>query len=228
MAMPHAEGFTDAVRGTTGLFGFDLETGELRHKHLVGSPQDQHGFDDLAVDGQGRVFVSDALSGGIWSTTADGKSLTPFLPAATFLNPNGLAVSADGRFLYVSDYPRDAILAVDTASRNVQPLRHEQTFTLYAADGLIADGQSLIIIQNGMSPYRIVRLTLDASGTRVDDSRILEMNNPRWDEPTLGTVADRELYYVGISQWSHFNDETGEPDLKALQEPVIFRLRLDP
>ncbi len=228
MAMPQAEGFSADVRGTTGLFAFDLDSGVLRRKHIVGAPEDQHGFDDLTIDEQGRVFVSDALAGGIWWTSPDGNTLTPFLPAGTFLNPNGLAIGDGGRFLYVSDYPRDAILAVDLTSRAIQPIAHGATLTLYAADGLVAHGNSLLIIQNGVAPYRIARLTLDSSGTSIADFTILEMNNPQWDEPTLGAVIGNDLYYVGVSQWGRFNEETGEPDLKSLRQPLIFRLRLAP
>lgn len=228
MALPQVEGFGPDLIGRSGLYAFDLETGRLRRRLLMGAPDDPHGFDDLALAHDGRVFVSDGASGGIWSVAPDAGTLDTFLPAGTFLNPNGLALSNDGSRLYVSDYPRDSLSVVDVASRAIRPVAHGRDVSMYSIDGLVTHGDSLIAIQNGLTPHRVIQLFLDRHGAAVTGSRILEMNNPAWNEPTLGVMVGTSFYYVASSQWGRFDETTGAPDRPHLQPPLIFRTIVPP
>lgn len=228
MALPQVEGFGTDLKGRSGLYAFDLDTGSLRRKLLMGSPDDPHGFDDLAIAHDGRIFVSDGASGGIWSVAPEATTLDAFLPAGTFLNPNGLALSNDGSRLYVSDYPRDSLSVVDVANRAIRQVAHGRDVSLYSIDGLVAHGDSLIAIQNGLTPHRVIQLFLDRDGATVTGSRILEMNNPDWNEPTLGVMVGTSFYYVASSQWGRFDESTGAPDRTRLQPSLILRAIVPP
>jgi hypothetical protein len=52
------------------------------------------------------------------------------------------------------------------------------------------------------------------------------MNHAAFNEPTLGVVVGKELFYVANSQWGSFDKEVIWPADK-LKEPVILRLDLD-
>lgn len=82
-----------------GLVEVDLERGAVAARHAA--PGSQF-LNDLAVDGEGRVYVSDLFTDTVWRL-AEGR-LEPWLATAELLGPNGLHV--DGERLYVAAWGR--------------------------------------------------------------------------------------------------------------------------
>ncbi len=111
-------------------------------------------------------------------------------------------------------------------TKAVSPISPAADTALIGIDGLYFYKQSLVAIQNGTNPHRVIRLFLGPKHREIVKSEILEANNPLFDEPTLGVLVKNELYYVANSQWETINKK-GElaPDDK-LREPVILKLRL--
>ena len=107
---------------------------------------------------------------------------------------------------------------------------HTQPF-LVGIDGLVAYRGDLIAIQNGLTPHRILRLTLSRDHTAITRVTPVVMNHPRFDEPTVGVVvaASREhdlpagFYYVANSQWGAFGPRAPEAATRA--PPAILRYR---
>jgi hypothetical protein len=93
-------------------------------------------------------------------------------------------------------------------------------------DGLYLVDGSLVGIQNGIEPHRVVRLRLDATANRVERAEILERARPDYAEPTLGVVVGRDLYYVAASQWEKFRDDGTIEAPESLRPPLVLRLRL--
>ena len=91
---------------------------------------------------------------------------------------------------------------------------------------LMAKYASLVGIQNGLEPHRVLRLRLDPEKGRIVEGTILERANPAFDEPTLGVVVGRDFFYVANSQYEAFGED-GRPDPRRLKETVILELRLD-
>jgi len=82
-------------------------------------------------------------------------------------------------------------------------------------------------VQNGIEPHRVVRLTLSADGARIVKGRILEMNNPLFDEPTLGVAANGAFYYVADSQGGKFlKSPDGVPESEQ-REVVVLKVPLE-
>ncbi|HRI72498.1 MAG TPA: hypothetical protein PK156_50025 [Polyangium sp.] len=52
------------------------------------------------------------------------------------------------------------------------------------------------------------------------------MNQPPFDEPTLGVVVGRDFFYVANSQWGHFTKGVLDP-VDKLKEPVILKMALE-
>jgi len=93
-------------------------------------------------------------------------------------------------------------------------------------DGLYGVGGDLVGVQNGVTPYRVVRLHLDGDGRRIMSADVLERARPDYAEPTLGVVVGRTLYYVANSQWERFRDDGTIDAPDALRNPLVLRLPL--
>ena len=225
-AEPVMERYATADENATGVFAFDIRTGALAHKFVLPERSPAHRFDDLTVAANGRVFASDGGSGIVYSLEPAGTALEVFVPAGTIQGPNGLATTPDGRWLYVSDYA-GYVFRVDTATKAVTRLAAPPDVALYGIDGLAWHNGSLIGVQNGVDPARIVRLDLSADGTRIDAARIIDMNQPRVAEPTIGVVVDGHYYYVANSFGALLRKPNSTLADQPLEDPVILKLKMD-
>ena len=225
-AMPHMDGFRKGDPPASGLFEFDLDTGKLRREYRPPASDPPAAFDDLTVAPDGRVYVNDGRNPRIWTLAPGGAALEIFLESDVFRGTQGLAVTPDGRSLYVSDYSR--LFRVDVASKRVTPIAVPPNAALNGVDGLVYAGGSLYGIQNGVEPHRVTRLDLGADGATVAGAKILVMNHPDFDEPTLGVAADGALYFTANSQGGKFQNEKTPITPGAMQDAVILKLPLAP
>ncbi len=180
---------------------------------------------DLTVGPDGTVYASDPIGGGIYQTRPGARTLETLIAPGTLRSPQGLAVSADGTRLYVSDY-RYGLAVIDLASGSVKRLASDVPVALDGIDGLWRYGSELIAVQNGTAPMRIVGLRLSPEGTRITARRVLEQAHPEWTEPLGGSIALGTLYYVGNGQWERFDKGAPKPDAPPLPTQ-IRRLPLD-
>jgi len=96
--------------------------------------------------------------------------------------------------MYVADREM-GILVADIKGGRAGTLALPDNFNIGGIDGLYLWDNHLIIIQNGIKPQRVMRLKLDASGTRVEAVRPLAVAQAEFDYPSFGTMKGNELYY---------------------------------
>ncbi len=224
-AVPQMQGFTPADSGRSALLRFELRTGKLAGRLPVPPDGRAHSLGDVAVSRSGDVYATDSRAPAIYRVAAGSDSMELFLESPLLLSAQGLALSPDERLLYVADYSR-GILLVDLAARTASAIGVADTVLTLGIDGLYYHAGGLIGIQNGVTPHRVVRLELSADGRSIVRAVPLERSHPRHEEPTLGAVVGRELYYVANSQWERFGQDgrIAQPD--SLHQPVVLRLRL--
>jgi sugar lactone lactonase YvrE len=170
----------------------------------------------------GDVITSDSRTPAVYRLrTLDGV-LEPIALRGRLLSPQGLATSADGRALYLADYAL-GIVRIDLSNGAMTVLPYPEDATLLGVDGLYRHGRTLIGIQNGVSPHRVVAMALNPDGKRIDRVVVLEANHPLFAEPTLGVLRGDTLFYVANSEWERFSDP-GTAD--SASEPRVLRLVL--
>lgn len=222
-AIPQMQGYDPGLDGKTALLRIDLKTGKLLTRY---APPDSvpHAFGDLCVASDGTVYVADSY-GGVFRLPAGGASLEPLTPAGALISAQGLALSADGRLLYLSDYA-SGLYAYELATGRLHRLNMPEQVSPYYVDGLKLHGHSLIATQNGAEPQRLVRFRLGPDGLTVSGVDVLESAQPLVPEPTLFTLVGDELYLVANAQWSRFDDKGNLAPPEKLEKPVIVRLPL--
>lgn len=216
------QGATAGDAGRSALFAFDLDSGRLRAKLGPAAGGDAT-FDDVAVAPDGTAYVSDSSNGTIYAALPGTKTLTMILPPGQLGSPQGMALSADGKILYVSDYGR-GIFALDLRAGIVLRLRVPAASVLLGFDGLQRSGNCLIAVQNGVEPHRVVSLRLAGDGLGIEQVRVLEANTALLDEPTLGTITPDGFLYIANSQDGKFRNAHGDFSKYAAAEPVVLRI----
>ena len=165
---------------------------------------------DVAIAPDGSVYASDAAGGGVYVCKPGCTALEPLVATGTFRSAQGMAVSRDGRTLYVADYGR-GLFRVDLkkpkAAILIAPLK--------GIDGLVRQNDALLAIING-DGRRIVRLNFDAHG-QVSSELLATSQGP--GDPTLGVIIAGQLVYIADAQWDRF-DRSGKSIAKARETTI--------
>jgi hypothetical protein len=203
-----------------GLIALDLDSQRVVRR--IAAP-DGVSLADIAVAPDGTVYASDPVGGGLYRLSPGAGRIETLVAPGRLRGPQGIAVTADGRRLYVADYGY-GIAIVDPASGAVARLASDRPMMLDGVDGLfLADG-ALVAIQNGTRPLRIVRIRLDAEGLRATGLEVIEQAHRQWGEPTLGQLRDGDLIYVADAQWERFGPGgaiVGDEPLRATAIRIV-------
>ena len=92
-------------------------------------------------------------------------------------------------------------MVVDLEGKQARLLEVPATFNVGGIDGIYLNNNRLFVIQNGISPQRVMRLQLDSSGTKVASVAPLAVALPEFDLPSFGAIEGEDLYYFANSQW---------------------------
>ena len=221
-ALAFQAGYDSADAGRSALLAYDLRSGRLMRR--MDAPRDTgHFLSDLAVAPTGEVYVSDNAAQQVYVARPGADSLEVLVPRGALANAQNPAVSPDGRRLFVGDLFL-GVVAVDLATRRVDLLPKAPDAAVCCMDGLYVAGRSLIAVQNGTVPQRIVRFPVDEGFTRIVGSEVLEQG-PQLGMPTHCTVAGDVLYCIANSGAERIDGNTVRDD-PAARPPAIMRLRL--
>ncbi|MBV9506389.1 MAG: SMP-30/gluconolactonase/LRE family protein [Acidobacteriia bacterium] len=193
----------------SALIDYDLASARVIRKYAVAGSG--HAFNDLAIAASGDVYLTDTRASTVWQLANGSAGLTRF--PGRFESANGLALSPDGRLLYVSTFP-DGITIVDLKTRTAAPITRPAGLCLAAIDGLYFHTGALIAIQNGFMTPRIARFSLSRSLRTIEGFEILERRNPLFEGVTTGVVAGDQFFYMANIQ---DDKETGFDPIKVLR-----------
>ncbi|HEY6243252.1 MAG TPA: SMP-30/gluconolactonase/LRE family protein [Pyrinomonadaceae bacterium] len=215
--------FNPQDKGKTALIKYDLRSGKVLARFESGDSTKPHWFGDLVINSAGDVYTSDSVTAAVYVVRHDGNELETLLEGEPFVSPQGLDFTPDEKKLFLADYAKGVFL-IDLITKKVTSISAD--FTLLGIDGLYYYRGSLIGVQNGVNPERVIKLSLSQDLTRFDHFATLEANNPAFDEPTLGVLLKDRFYVIANSQWGAI-DEAGHlaPDDK-LKYPIILKIKL--
>jgi len=224
-AIKTIERYDDADSGRAAVIAFDTRSGKRVRRADLASDGRAHVLGDMTVAGDGTVYVTDSVGGGVYRLRPGAAALDTVLAPGTFTSPQSPVLAPGGRRLVIPDYPR-GLAAVEIASGKVTWLPKPRTFASGGIDGLYWTGRGLIAVQNGTSPRRVLWLDTDAQLTRVTGWRVLEQATDRLGEPSHGVIAGHDFFFLGDTGWDRVgDDEVMKTDAESTA-PVILRMTL--
>ena len=185
-----AENF-DAERPTnSGLFAFDLASGALKHEYLIA--EGGFGLNDVALGPNGEVYASGQ---DLHVLDAERDALVPLVTEPAVFGSNGIAAHPNGQALVFSSYPV-GLGVIDLTTRSMRFLDTPGGTSLYGIDGMYWYDDGVVAIQNGIEPWRLLKLTVDDDLTAVTDVRTIEIAAPA-ATPTTGAIVGDIIHYIG-------------------------------
>jgi sugar lactone lactonase YvrE len=194
-------GFSIPDQGRSALFEYDLKTLELVRRYPVPVDGLSHSLGNMALAPNGDIYVADGLFPVIYRKAADADKLQPMASLQGLVSLRGITLSSDGNVLYIADHEM-GISVIDLKRQAVGKLIAPETLNLGGIDGINFSDGHLVIIQNGISPQRVMRLTLDPTLTQVETIAPLAVALEAFDFPNFGTIVGDDLWFFGNSQWA--------------------------
>ena len=223
---PHQRDFDPQVPGETGLFVFDVDSGELLWKFVRPQEGPLDVFNDVVLTPEGDAFVSGFFSRKIFRADSERQTVEMFLELPEGHRPNGLDLSDDGRFLFVAS--NGNIVVVDPITAEWYELEVPDGENFVGIDGLYFYDHSLIAIQGkrgyGEEGTRVARLFLAKGYDRVERIEVLDDDHPLYEQPTTGVLDEHALYYIANSQFTKFDENFKLAPKRELSDVVVLRL----
>jgi hypothetical protein len=221
-AIPQALGYDSTMAGRASIFRYNLRTGALERRYDMPSAE-AHGAGDIAVAENGDLYIADSRTGAVW-VIRGGGNLQQLVQEGEFMSPQGPVMSNDGKHLYISDYVR-GIARIDRQSGKVEWVRHAPTIALNGIDGLsMQDPQTLVGVQNGTNPNRVIRISLDASGLVALKAEVVAQKEGAIDEPTHGVFVGRDYYFIANGGYGSFGDDGKIVQGARAVAPVVMKI----
>ncbi len=221
--MPEAIGFSKEIEGRSALLKYSLESGALLKRYDLKTDA-KHALGDLTISSSGDIYASDGFGPVYWiEHTRD--TIETLFDKGTFRSPQTPALSPDEKRLFVPDYSR-GITVVDLATKQWKLLEHPNELSLGGIDGLYLKDRTMLAVQNGTTPPRLIRMSLDDSLTRVTQWETVEANWPGLGAPTHGVVVGDQFYFIANSGWDRMNDDGSVKQGAAFEAPQIRQMKI--
>jgi hypothetical protein len=221
--MPEMENYDS--NSISSVFKFDIKTGKLLEKYTPDPSMKNSVFGDLILNKKGEAFISDTQTNTIFKVNESIKNLEAYFTSKEFWNIQGITFSDDETYLFIADYIK-GLFRLNTQTKELVPLIREPFASLKAIDGLIWYQNSLIAIQNGITPMRVTRYFLNPALDKITRFEIIDRDHPSFNEPTNGCLIDNMLYYVSNSQWGGYDEKHQLKPVDQLQDIIILKTDL--
>ena len=217
-----AIGYDPTMAGKSSVFRFDLRTGAMLQRYDM-PLSEAHGAGDIAVAENGDLFIADTQEGSLFVIRQGGR-IQPLVPKGELMSPQNPAIAADGKSLYLADYAR-GIARVDRTTGRVQWLSHPRDVALNGIDGLTrSNARTLIGVQNGTNPNRVIAISLDETGSRVTRVETVAQNDSSIREPTHGVFVGSDYYFIANGGFGAFGNDGALRQGERAIAPVIMKI----
>ncbi|MDO1450414.1 SMP-30/gluconolactonase/LRE family protein [Rhodocytophaga aerolata] len=211
--------------GNSAIFKYDLTNQKLLKKYLLPGGQQKQLLNDLVILKNGDVYATNSEAGAVYKIPKATDQLEIFIKPGIFIYPNGIALSPDGSKLYIAHFA--GISVADLSKGTSAEMTHPENTTIAGIDGLSVYDNSLIGVQNGVMPQRIIQMHLNPTYNGLTKVDVLEANHPLFEKiPTTGVVVGNAFYFIANSQLRSMDEQGNILPLDQLQETVILKLTL--
>lgn len=221
-AMPEMKDFSNEMDGKNQILKIEISTRKIIKTFTI---EGKHVLGDLIIAKNGDIYISDSVAPHIYKMTNETISMFKDLKNEA-LNLQGLAFNADESKLFIADYLNGIMVVEMKDDFKTSWLPFPEGTSRKGIDGLLYHKNSLIAIQNGVVPIRIVKYNLNSDNHQITGFNVLDNNRPVFNEPALATISKGKLYFFANSPWA-FYDDMKQLDETKFENPKLFELQLD-
>ncbi|MET3028885.1 hypothetical protein ABXT06_19565 [Flavobacterium sp. UW10123] len=220
-AIPEMKGFAKEMEGKSEILKIEIASKKLIKQYAI---EGNHVFGDILVAKNDDVYISDSAEPIIYKIENDNLVQWKNLKKEAF-NLQGIAFNDDESKLFIADYLK-GILVVELKTKVGYWLDFPKEISKKGIDGLVFYKNSLIAIENGVVPIRIMEYKLNEQQTKIIDFKVLDNNRQEFNEPALAVLVHNKMFFFANSPWK-FYDKHFQLDENKFENPKLFELDLE-
>ena len=218
-------GFPKGDSGKASLLVLNATGGKLVRRFDLGNADAPALLGDMLLAEDDSIYVTDGLGGGVYRVRGNIETAKLEKIGGDFINPQTPVLARDGKRLFVSDYLA-GIGVIDlnaSPSQHFEYLPHPENIAVSGLDGLYLDGDSLVGMQNGATPGRLIRLRLNKAQTEIVSAEVLEQSTDRLGEFTHAVLMNGMFYVSANVGWDKVDDHGRLRSGEQFTTPIILR-----
>ncbi len=220
-AAPRFLGFNADNADKAAVLEFELSTGKFLHKYTTQSEGGKRTFNAIAVSKQGQVYVADGAHKVVFKI--DAGTLKPIVQNPKLANITAITVTDDGRTLFLADYA-DGIFGFDLSKGAAFELKYNpEQLVLGGIVGMHWYEGNLVIVEDGMTPKRVMRLKLSEDNTAIVGAMGLDVASDAFTALGDGVIAGDNLYFVANRQDDLYDSHGVLTDAANVEPISIFK-----
>lgn len=228
-ASPHVRHARASDLGASYVHRFDLQSGKPLARFRAATRASY--FLDLALAPDGTVYAADSVNPVVWKTnpavTGGQGNLSVFFGSNALTGIRAVAVDDRGEHVYFADYEL-GLFGVPVGSDQAFEVHLGQALNLSGIDQLLWYQDSLVAVQNGVSPRRVLRFQLFDDHRRGRHAQAMTSGQPYFRNPTAGTLVGDDLVIIANSHRNAYDPRSGKPTKDAeLKPPKVVAIALD-
>ena len=215
------KGFDKDNAGKAGLFEFELATGKFVKKYTFPQSEGAHVLTSVVVGKDGQVYAADGPRRSVYKL--ENGAFRSIVNNPRLSGITGLALSDNGKTLYIADYAM-GIFGFDLTKSAAFELAYDPSrLVLGGIDSMYWYAGNLIVLESGMVPKRVMRVKLSDDGHAIVSAMPLDVAQPAFDNIGQAAVAGDNLYFVANREDELYDDHGVLTDASALEPISIFR-----
>lgn len=218
------KGFNKDNAGKAGIFEFDLASGKFLKKYILPQGDGAHVLTSIVVGKDGVVYAADGPRRVIFKL--EGSALKSIVVNPRLTGITGLALTDDGKTLYIADYAM-GIFGFDLTKAAAFELGYDPSkLVLGGIDSMYWYDGNLVVVESGMVPRRVLRVKPSDDGHSIVTVMPLDVAQPAFENLGQAAVAGDNLYFVANRQDGLYDDNGVLTDAAKLEATRIFRSNL--
>ena len=154
---------------------------------------------DMHLTPKGDLFFIDGIKNLVLKIGKDSNDITVAFATQKYQNLRSITSDETGEILYVSDN-EEGIIILSLKDLQIFNFSNKPDLNLTGISDMLFDDNSLIILQNGFKPERIMRLKLNDKKFVINRIIPIEAANPQFNNLSYGAVVGEGLFFIANSQ----------------------------
>jgi hypothetical protein len=191
--------FTKENVGSAGIFKFQLSTGKFLNKYLLPDDKKPHLISSIDLSHSGEVYFIESYKSSILKLNQSSGQFEILFSSPQFSALKSLAVDENASKIYFNDYEL-GLIGMDTEKKTFFKLGDEESLSTVGISDVIYNDNAIYVIQNGVTPQRVMKLELNPEKNVVTGILPIEASHPKFNFPSYGIVLGDHIYYIANSQ----------------------------